>query len=158
MAHLWLGIVDQAAGDRASALDEFRKSIEADAQNAEALNNLAFLLADYANKPDEALAYAEKACELAPGKADYADTLGWILYQKGIYESAIRQMETAASQKQADAVIQYHLAMAYAKSGNAQKGRASFQTALKLNPNLPEARLAEKILGEADPTRAAHEN
>ena len=158
MAHLWLGIVDQSTGDRASAMDEFRKAVDADGQNTEALNNLAYLLADYANKPDEALAYAEKARELNPGKADYADTLGWIFYRKGIYGSAISQMEAAASQKQGDAVVRYHLAMAYAKSGDAQKGRATLQAAQKLNPNLPEAQIAEKVLGEADAMRASHQN
>jgi tetratricopeptide (TPR) repeat protein len=149
MGHLWLGIVERISGNPASALDEFRKAVEADAQNAQALNNLAYLLADYANRPDEALPYAEKALELNPAKPDYADTLGWIYYRKGIYTSAIRQMETASSEKQGDAVIKYHLAMAYAKSGDGPKGRATLQTALKLNPKLPEARVAASVVGDA---------
>jgi Tfp pilus assembly protein PilF len=149
MAHLWLGIVDQMTDDRASALEEFRKSVEANAQNAQALNNLAYLLADYANKPDEALPYAEKARELSPSRADYADTLGWVFYRKGIYTSAVKQMEAAAaSQKQPDAVTEYHLAMAYAKAGDGQKGREALQAALKLNPKLPEAQIAAGIVGE----------
>jgi len=149
MAHLWLGIVERIAGNPSAALEEFRKSVEADAQNAQALNNLAYMLADYANKPDEALPYAERARELDPGKVDYADTLGWVFYRKGIYYSAIRQMEGAASVKQADALIKYHLAMAYAKSGDGKKGRETLQAAMRLNPKLPEAQIAATIVGES---------
>ena len=129
---------------------EFRKSVAADAQSIGTLpNNLAYLLADYANKPDEALAYAEKARELGPGQPDYADTLGWVFYQKGIYSSAVKQMETAAAEKKTDALVRYHLAMAYAKSGDATRSRAAYEAALKLNPNLPEARMTAGIVGVA---------
>lgn len=149
LAHMWMGIIDQNTGDRASALNEFRQSVEADGQNAQALNDLAFLLTDFANKPDEALPYAEKAREIDPKQADYADTLGWIYYRKGIYSSAVKQMEVAASQKQADAVIGYHLAMAYAKAGDGRKGRATLEAALKLNPKLPEAQMAATVVNES---------
>ena len=42
MAHLWLGMIGEATGNRASALDQYRKSVAIDAQNVEALNNLAY--------------------------------------------------------------------------------------------------------------------
>lgn len=147
MAHLWLGIIERIEGHQASALNEFRRSVDADGQNAQALNNLAYLTSEYSNKPDEALAYAEKACELDPSQPDYADTLGWILYRKGLYPSAIRQIETAAAKRQTDALIRYHLAMAYAKSGDGQKGRATLEAAMKLNPKLPEAQMAANVVG-----------
>jgi Flp pilus assembly protein TadD len=35
--------------------------------------------------------------------------------------------------------------MAYARAGNPDRGRTMFQTALKLNPNVPEAKMAEQI-------------
>ena len=148
MAHLWLGMIGEATGNRASALDQYRKSVAIDAQNVEALNNLAYLLADYANKPDEALPYAQKAHELDPGNPHTADTLGWIYYRKGMYSSAITQMEAGAAQDQGNAVIKYHLAMAYAKSGDAEKGLATLQAALKLNPKLPEAQMAASVVAE----------
>lgn len=149
VAHLWLGIVEQAQGHQAVALQEFRKSLDLDAQNPQALNNLAFLLSDYANKPDEALPYAEKARELAPKQAEYAGTLGWIFYQKGLYETAVTQLAAADSMKQRDPIMKYHLAMAYAKAGDVKRGHETLAAALKLNPNLPEAKLAATVVEKA---------
>ncbi len=122
MAHLWLGMVQRSSGNPAAAIDEYRKAVAVDAQNTQALNNLAYELADTANKPDEALSFAEKARELDPANPHMADTLGWIYYRKGMYSAAIKQMETGAAQDQGNAVIKYHLAMAYAKSGDSRKG------------------------------------
>ena len=65
-----------------------------------------------------------------------------------MYSSAITQMEAGAAQDQGNAVIKYHLAMAYAKSGDAEKGLATLQAALKLNPKLPEAQMAASVVAE----------
>jgi Tfp pilus assembly protein PilF len=51
--------------------------------------------------------------------------------------------------KQGDAVWKYHLAMAYAKAGDLDRGRSTLKAALKQNPNLPEAKAAQEIFGEA---------
>ncbi len=98
-------------------MKQYRQVVDADSSHAEAMNNLAYLLADYGKQPDEALKYAEKAQELAPDNPNYADTLGWILYQKGLYGRAVKQMQLAASHKE-NVLWRYHLAMAYAKLGD----------------------------------------
>ena len=41
---------------------------------------------------------------------------------------------------------EYHLAMAYAKTGDPKRGRVVYESALKRNPNLPEARMAQELL------------
>ena len=87
-ANLWLGNLEAKAGDAHSALRSFQQVLKVDPGHPQALNNTAFLLVAYGNQPDEALKYAEKAHELAPANPDYSDTLGWILYRKGIYSSA----------------------------------------------------------------------
>ena len=144
-AHLWLGVLEEGQHNHAVAMEEFRKVVELDNGNAQALNNLATLLAEYGNKPDEALKYAERAVELDPEKPDYCDTLGWILYRKALYPGAIGYLERAAAKRHA--IAQYHLAMAYAQSGNPTRGRAALKVALALNPGLPEAKLATDLLG-----------
>src|ERR1035437_917873 len=150
-ARLWLGILEERHGDRGAALDLYRKVAESNPDSAEASNNLAHLLAEYGSKPDEALKYAEKAVQLAPETPAYCDTLGWILYRKGVYAAAVPYLERAsASQAQRDSVIwKYHLAMAYAKAGDATRGRTTLAAALKLNPNLPEAKIAERVVHES---------
>jgi tetratricopeptide (TPR) repeat protein len=148
-ARLWLGIMEEKLGDRNAAIDLYRKVTQANPNSAEASNNLAYLLAEFGNKPDEALKYAQRAVELVPEDPAYCDTLGWVLYRKGVYASAIPYLERAsANQAGKDRVIwKYHLAMAYAKAGDVSRGRTTLEGALKLNPNLPEAKIAQQVVG-----------
>ena len=106
-------------GNQKAALEDFRQVVAADPGNAEALNNLAYLLAEYGNQPAEALQYAQKAKELAPENAAYSDTLGWILYRKGLYTLAVAELERAAATA-GNPKWKYHLAMAYAKAARSQ--------------------------------------
>jgi Flp pilus assembly protein TadD len=143
---LWLGIIQEMRGEHSAALEQFRKVVQADPSDAQAMNNLAYLLLEYGKEPAEALKYAQRAVELAPDKPLYADTLGWVLYQKGLYSLAVTYLERASSAP--DAICKYHLAMAYAKTGD-RRGRTTLDAALKLNANLPEAKMAREVVAEA---------
>ena len=145
LAYLWLGNLEEYRGDHKRAIDQFRKVVEREPDNVQALNNLAYLVLEYNNTPDEALKYAEKATELAPDRLAVADTIGWILYRKGLYSSAVKHLERAAADR-SNALSKYHLAMAYAKAGDLSRSRAVFKTALQTNPNLPEAKIASEVI------------
>lgn len=142
---LWLGVVEMNRKHPGEALDHFRKVVEAEPANAQALVNLAYLLTEHANKPDEALQYATKAQELAPDRPEYQSTLGWVMYRKALYPSALPYLQRAATGGK-DPVFKYRLAMAYARLGEVQRGRTVLADALKQNPNLPEARMAKELL------------
>jgi len=145
-ALLWLGIVEQALGDRQAAIDSYRKVLASNPDEPQACNNIAYLLAETGNNLDEALKYAQRAVELAPQAPAFSDTLGWILYRKGLYTSAVKYLEQASAHTQ-EVVWKYHLAMAYAKAGDRPHSQATLQAALKLNPDLPEAKLAQQVVG-----------
>jgi Tfp pilus assembly protein PilF len=148
LVRLWLGNLKVTKGDNKAAIEEFRRVAAADPRNTQALNNLAYLLAETAGKHEEALKYAQQALEVSPESGEYRDTLGWILYRKGLYSSAVKELELAAAKEaKQDALWHYHLAMAYTKAGDLNRGRATLQTALKRNPNLPEAQLAMQMIG-----------
>ena len=83
-----LAEIELQAGNSAAAIAQYRKVLEKDSRNLMALNGLAYLLADQANQPDEALQYAQQAKELAPNNAAVDDTLGWVYYCKGLYPIA----------------------------------------------------------------------
>jgi tetratricopeptide (TPR) repeat protein len=147
--YLWLSMIEESVANHGPAIAYLHKAVELDPANSHALNNLAYSLAEHANNVNEALPYAERACELDPDQPAYADTLGWILYRKGLYSLAVKRLENAASGRQTDALTKYHLAMAYAKAGDADRGRAFLKAALKLDSKLPEARMALNVVGPA---------
>jgi Tfp pilus assembly protein PilF len=146
VAHQWMGMLEYSTGNPTAAVAEFRKVIEGQPENVTALNNLAFILAENANKADEALQYAQKAKELQPDNPEVDDTLGWVLYRKGVYASAVSYLERAVA-KQSTAVRQFHLAMAYYMAGQQNRGRTVLESALRVNSKVPEAQMAQKLFG-----------
>jgi tetratricopeptide (TPR) repeat protein len=144
-ALLWLGQIEEKRGNGLAALELYREAVEKDRRNATALNNLAYLLADIAGRPDEALQYAQQAKELLPNSASIDDTIGWAYYKKAIYHTAVGHLEKAAA-KNSSPRVKYHLAMAYARVGNQKRGRITLESALKQDPNLPEARVAREMM------------
>jgi tetratricopeptide (TPR) repeat protein len=144
-AMLWLANLRAAQGDNNTALNYYRQVADIDPANPDALNNMAYLLAAMPNHSDEALKYAQKAQEVSPDDPNIADTLGWILYQKGLYPSAIQQLQRAAA-KESNVVWKYHLAMAYAKAGDRTHGLMALDAALKRDSRVPEAAQAKQLL------------
>jgi len=145
--NLWVGNVEAVRGKRDAAIDHFRRVLEAWPDNHESLNNLAYLLAERGSDYDQALKYAQRAQELSPEDKTYSDTLGWILYRKGLYSSAIPYLERAATASDSPSTGMYHLAMAYAKAGQSGRAKQTLDAALKLAPNAPEARQASDVVG-----------
>ena len=146
VAYLWLGNLAETKGDHSAASVQYRKAVDANPRNAAALNNLAYALTVYENKPDESLKYAQQAKELVPDSAEYADTLAWVLYRKGLYDQAVAELEPVASRQGAKPTWKYHLGMAYLKAGNRTRGKAALDVALKQDPNSPEAKAAKDLL------------
>jgi tetratricopeptide (TPR) repeat protein len=144
-ARRWLGNIDVITGDLNGAIEHYQKVLAADPSDAQAANNLAYLLAEHRNDNDSALKFAQKAVELNPTTPEFCDTLGWILYRKGVYGIAVKYLEQASANPK-NVVWKYHLAMAYAKAGNAERGRVVLEAALRVNANVPEANDAKALL------------
>jgi tetratricopeptide (TPR) repeat protein len=142
-----LANVELSDGKSVAAIDHYRKAVALDERNAEAVNGLAYVLAD-AKQADEALKYAQKAKALAPENAAVDDTLGWTYYQKGMYSLAVTHLASAVA-REGTARRQYHLAMACLKAGDPGRGRKVLETALKLDPKLPEAQEAKQLFDGA---------
>jgi tetratricopeptide (TPR) repeat protein len=140
-------MMEERAGNYAAGVEQYRKVLEVAPNQFVALNNLAYRLVNDLNQPDEALKYAQQAKEAAPNHASVEDTIGWAFYRKGIYRTAVLHLENAAA-KSPDPVIKFHLAMAYLKAGNRERGQETLKLALRVNPDLPEARMAQQVLAE----------
>jgi tetratricopeptide (TPR) repeat protein len=132
---LMLADIEGATGNRAEAIARYRAAIDIQSDNLFALNNLAYTLA--ADNPDEALKYAQRAVEIAPDNANVQDTLGWIYYRKGVYSAAAEHLKTAVA-REATPRRQFHLGMAYLKTGNRELGQKTVTAAVQKDPTLPK--------------------
>ena len=153
-AYVWMGVLEERAGNFDAAISDYRKVLAINSNDAMALNNLAFLLAEHgqAQQLDEALKLAQQVRSLVPKSGNIDDTMGWVYYKKGIYPSAVQQLEDAVSQdkeaKAPSALHHYHLAMAYLMAGKHRQGNEELEEARRLNPNLPEAKQAMTLLAQ----------
>jgi len=131
--------------DQAKAMYQQALSIQPDQPLAS--NNLAYVMLEQGGNVDVALAMAETARRGMPDSPNAADTLGWAYYQKGVYQSAISQFQEALRLGEKggapdDAVVHYHLGMAYQKANQTALARQQLEKALKLSPNYGDARKA----------------
>ncbi|MGH7885342.1 MAG: tetratricopeptide repeat protein, partial [Thermodesulfobacteriota bacterium] len=106
----------------------------------------------------EKLDYAEKlirrALEIEPGSGYIIDSLGWVYYQKGDIENALKYLTEAVKLEPQDPSIIEHLGDAYHKKGNNPLAKINYNKALDIlysNKDLSvelndlEQRLKEKV-------------
>jgi tetratricopeptide (TPR) repeat protein len=132
-ALLLLASIEADSGDKPASIATYRSVLDLEASNLAALKSLAYQLA--VQNPDEALKFAQQAVEAAPEDPTVQDTLGWVYYRKGIYDSAITYLKAALS-KDPTPGRRFHLAMSYLKSGDRATGQQMLLIALKDDPDL----------------------
>ena len=87
----------------------FRKVLEIDPENAEALNYLGYMLADRGLKLNDALGYIKKANEQVPNNGAFLDSLGWIYFKLGRLPEAEENLRKAVELDPRDATVHDHL-------------------------------------------------
>ena len=123
-------------------LDEARKRYEQvmqlDPNAPVAANNLAYLYAEHGGNLDVALQLAQTAKQHLPDEPQVSDTLGWIYVKKELASIGLPQLEDAVRRSPQDAQMHYHLGVALAKTGDAERSRRTLERALtlKLQPPL----------------------
>ena len=140
-----LGRMQERAGNPAAAAAAYRRALQRAPGSADLMNNLAYLLSADPASRDEALALAERAHALAPRSPAIADTLGWILYQKGDLGRAESLLAQAARAAPALPAALYHLGLIYARQGKTAEARRHLEEALRA-PGFAEADAARKAL------------
>jgi cellulose synthase operon protein C len=131
----------------------FQKALSLNPQNPAASNDLAYVMLRTGGNPDLAMPLAETARRGMPDSPQAADTMGWVLYEKGAYSSAIDQFQDALKLAQKakspdDPTVHYHLGMAYEKTGQVTLAREHLQRVLKINPSYSAADDVKKLLSE----------
>lgn len=128
-----IGMIYDHEKDYNAACDAYEKLLVVNPKFGPALNNLAYLYSEHLGKLDRAYELANKARELQPRDSFTADTLGWILYKKGQYSTALNLLRETANKLPTEPDVQFHLAMTHYMMGEEEPARAAFLRALQLN-------------------------
>jgi len=158
---LKLGVALERDGDLAGALEEYARAASAPRPSAMALNNCAYLLASDPARLPVAIAHAQRAAAIVPASGPVLDTLGWLLYQDGQVEAAVRALARAARLAPALASVRFHLAVALDASGEPVRAAHHLRIALlgrgSLRPGsgqaFPEAADARALLAQIEAER-----
>lgn len=151
--YLLLGSLFEKKSDLNQARTAYQQALDLKPDDAVASNNLAYVLLETNSNPDLALHLAQTARREAPESSNFADTLGWAFYQKGVYDSAINMFEEAIklSQKHKEpenATYHYHLGLAYEKASKPSLAKQHLERVLKINPNYSDAEDVKKQLAQ----------
>ena len=136
------------AGDKEAAIAEYLRSLEVNAGNVAALNNVAWLM--HQQGDDRALSYARQAYELRPDVPLIQGTLGWILVDTGRLDEGRPLLEQANEKLPQNGDIAYHLAVALEKSGDRAQSRRLLETLLATDQPFESRADAEQMLAELD--------
>lgn len=100
-------------------------------KNSDALNFVAYGLAEKGGDLNRALELIHRALAERPNDGYYLDTLGWVHYQRGEYKDAEEVLSRAASAVSEDIVIQEHYADALVRLGKFEKAAEVYRNALE---------------------------
>jgi len=146
--HMMLGTIYDMQKHYDLSEKHYRAALKVNPEFAPAANNLAYLLSNQSKDVDEALKYARIAKEKLPKDPAVMDTLGWIYYKKGLYDSAIAEFADSLVQLGDNATVNFHLGMAYYKKGENAKAKEQLEKALSLSNEFDGADEARKTLAE----------
>jgi tetratricopeptide (TPR) repeat protein len=135
-------------GDLARAKAAYERILAVQPRFVPAANNLAWILMQEGAASDRALHLAQVAKEGAPDDPHIADTLGWILYQRGVYEQAWKLLRDSAARLPDNPDVQYHAGVAARQVGDTEAARRLLARAVAFNGEFSSRRDAQRLLGE----------
>ena len=153
--HHFLAVLYEYGGQKERAIEHYETAIKYEPNLGEAKNNLAYIYAESGDKLDRALDLAQEAKALMPDNPNTADTLGWVLFRRGVPTAAVGYLkEAVAGIDEGDpnlGLVRHHLAQAYEASGDTQLARATLEQALADHDAYVQAQLAGGAKEVAEP-------
>jgi len=127
------GMLLDRQGEREQALATMRMILQLNADHTEALNFLAYFLAEQDRELDLALEMVTRAMQQEP-KPHILDTYAWVLYRLGRLEDARLKLEEVVQTLIEDAVVWQHLGDVYRDLGRLEDARNAYEQALQQDP------------------------
>jgi tetratricopeptide (TPR) repeat protein len=129
-------MVAEQQGDLSLMEQDLRAILAGDPQNATALNALGYTLANRTDRIDEAYQLISRALELDPEEPAILDSMGWVLYRKGLHQEAIEYLSRAYAVFP-DPEVAAHLGEVLWVTGDTAGARQVWQGALLKDPQHP---------------------
>lgn len=128
---LQLASVFEEANRVPDAEREFRRVLDGDPSNADALNGLGYMLAQRGQRLGEAVDLIQRALQVDPDNPAYLDSLGWALFKQGKTDEAEPHLRRAAESLGASSAIQEHFGDLLARQGRYRDAVVAWQRALE---------------------------
>lgn len=132
------------------AIETYEAILKDQPKSVVAANNLAGLLADKKGDPkslERALALTRDFEKIAP-EAPFLDTLGWVYVKMGQANEGVRVLRRVVEKVPDHPVFQYHLGIAYHKSGETRKAQGALKKAIASGKSFPGLEEARTVLAQ----------
>lgn len=133
-ARLEIGLagIRERQKDFDASISIYKKVLEKHPANLLATNNLAALLSEQRTDKESLDSAAELAVILSQNTDEpvYLDTAGWVHYRRGEYDKAVDILRGVVEKLPDVHIFQYHLGMAYLKSGDKLAAREHLSKAV----------------------------
>jgi tetratricopeptide (TPR) repeat protein len=129
-----IAILESNSGQAKQAIATLNKQLALDPNNAAAMNNLAFNLAETGTDLDRALALAEVVARKFPNDPGVIDTLGWVYTKRGLNQSAIQVLRALVNKSPNEPTFHYHLAVALLQNKQPSDAKRELLAALSQHP------------------------
>lgn len=143
-----LALLLENGGNHQDARKAYEQSLAKDPNNPEALNNLAYLMAETGGNLDEALTLATRAKQKLPSFLEISDTIGWIYLKKNLADSAVDIFKDLTTKVPQNPTYHYHYAMALVQKGDKNAALKECKLALGAKPSKEEEQHINDLIGK----------
>ncbi len=141
-----LAVLYHAHNQYAAARDAYEKLLAASPQSLIALNNLAYLYVEEFGDLDKGYQLAERGHAAAPEDTRTTDTLGWILYRRRAFASALPLLQESAMALTDEPEAQYHVGAAAYMLGREDAARSALERATRTGASFAAIEPARQLL------------
>ena len=139
-----LAVLYDKQNNRTESIQQIKKVLELDPNNADAQNFLGYSYAEAGVNLDEAEKLIQEALRDKPNSGHIIDSLGWVYFKKGQYDKAVVELERAHRLMPQDGTVAEHLGDAYFKQKRYRDALRIYRQALTLE-NANTSTLRKKI-------------
>jgi Tfp pilus assembly protein PilF len=148
-----IAVLLQSQNKTAEARQRYEQIVASSPRAVVAANNLAWIYAEEGTNLETAARLARQAKAAMPDRPEVSDTLGWVLYKKGEYTTALPAFLDAVRGNPSNAGYQYHLGLTYAALRENGKAAEALQRSIALDGTSETAQAARQALAALQDNR-----